>query len=177
MNIQDLFTGEALKQLQLRAERVAIPIIEADKTGCISVLTTTIGSERYAIPIESITAVYSDVLIIPVPGVPTFVAGIANVRGHIVSVLYMSSLLGLKVEIALRAAMFVVEAEAGSIGICVESIGEVLDLPMKQMNTTPTNLNLDHPEYFQGIFLDGTALINVHAILSDPRIIVDETVL
>lgn len=177
MNIQDLFSGDELKQLQLRAERVAVPINEDEKTGCISVLTTTLGSERYAIPIESITAVYDDVLIIPIPGVPAFVAGIANVRGRIVSVLNMSSLLGLKVETGICVVMFVVEAEAGSIGICVESIGEVLDLPMNQMNTTPANLNLDHPEYFQGIFLDGTALINMDAILSDPRIIVDETVL
>ncbi len=176
MNIQDLFSGEELRLLQLRAERVATPIAEEDKAGSIAVLTTTIGKEHYALPIDTITAVYDDVLIIPVPGVPGFVAGIANVRGHIVSVLNLGSVLGLKSEGKATSAMFVSETEAGSIGLCVESIGEVVELPTSQMNATPTNMNLDHPEYFQGIFLDGTALLNVNAILADPRLMVDDSV-
>ena len=45
MNIQDLFSAEELKLLQLRADRVAIPITEDEKTGRIAVLTTTIGKE------------------------------------------------------------------------------------------------------------------------------------
>ena len=175
MNIQDLFSAEELKLLQLRADRVAIPITEDDKAGRIAVLTTTIGKECYALPIDSITAVYDDVLIVPVPGVPSFVAGIANVRGHIVSVLDLRAILGLKSE-GITGAMFVTETKAGSIGLCVEAIGEVVELPLNQLNDTPTNINVDHLEYFQGIFLDGTALLNVTAILADPRLMVDDSV-
>ncbi|MCA0456532.1 MAG: chemotaxis protein CheW [Chloroflexi bacterium] len=177
MNIQDLFSGEELKLLQLRAERVGIPMHEDDKLGRISVLTTAINKERFAIPIDSITSVYDDVLIIPIPGVPGFIAGITNVRGHIISVLNLGSVLGLKTETILHGAMLVTETQNGSIGLCVEAVGEAVELPLNQMNPTPTNLNLDHPEYFQGIFLDGTALLHIHAILADPRLIVDDSAL
>jgi hypothetical protein len=36
-------------------------------------------------------------------------------------------------------------------------------------------MNVTHVECLQGIFPDGTALLNMSAILEDPRIVVDET--
>ncbi len=177
VNMQALFSDEELKQLELRAERVAIPIQDADKSGRIAVLITMINSERYAIPIDSIVSVYDDVAIVPIPGVPNFVAGIANVRGHIITVLNLGCLLGIKGDEANGGAVLVSESEATSIGLCVESIGDAAELPISQLNTTPTNLNLDHPEYIQGIFHDGTALLNIQAVLADSRLIIDEAAL
>jgi purine-binding chemotaxis protein CheW len=172
MKIQDLFSNDELNLLQLRADRIAAPVSQDDQVGRIHVLTTTLGQEKYAFPIEAIAAVYDDVLIIPVPSVPSFVAGVANVRGHIVSVLNFGSLVGLGSTTSESAAMLVVDSDDGNVGLRVESIGEVVELAANQMNPIPANMNLEHPEYFQGIFLDGTTLVNVKTMLSDARLLV-----
>lgn len=176
MKLQNHFSNEELNLLQLRAERIAATVSQDDQAGYIHVLTTTLGQEKYAFPIEAIAAVYDDVLIIPVPSVPGFVAGIANVRGHIVSVLNFSSLVGLGSVESESAAMLVIDSDDGNVGLRVESIGEVMELSTNEMNPVPANMNLDHPEYFQGLFLDGTTLVNVKTMLSDARLLVDASV-
>lgn len=174
MQLQEIFAPEELKLLQQRAERIAVPITEDDKSGRISVLTVLVRQEKYAFPIAAIKAVYKEVLIIPVPGVPAFVAGIANVRGHIVSVLDLASLMGLGITTSESGAMLVIDNAGGSLGMRVEAIGEVVELPLNQMNDIPANMNLDHQDYFRGVFLDGTALLNVNVLLADRRLQIDE---
>jgi purine-binding chemotaxis protein CheW len=175
MQLQTIFTREEWEILQLRAERVAAPLQEDDRAGYLTALIAVLRQEKYALPLDTITAVYERVVIVPVPCVPNFVAGIANVRGHILTVLDLAALLGLESSNnSAESAMLVTEADDGSIGFRVEAIGEVVELPMSQVNPVPTNMNIAQAEYLQGIFPDGTALLNLKAILNDSRLIIDE---
>lgn len=175
MHLKEVFSPEELRLLQQRAERIAVPITEDDSSGRVAVLTVIIRQERYAFPIAGVRAVYKEVLTIPVPGVPAFVAGIANIRGHIVSVLDLGALMGLGGLESESGAMLVVDNAGGSIGMHVEAIGEVVELPMSQLNPIPSSMSLEHQEYFQGVFHDGTALLDVRKLLADPRIQVDQS--
>ena len=49
--------------------------LEGDAGEAITALIAVIQHERYALPITEITAVYQDVVIVPVPCAPEFVAG------------------------------------------------------------------------------------------------------
>lgn len=175
MKLDELFTQEELEILQMRAARVAAPLQEEDRTGHITALIVVIHHETYALPIESIKAVYQSINIVPVPCVPNIVAGIANVRGHLISVLDLAAVLGLESGNASECGLVIADAGDSSIGFRVPTIGEVVDLPMSQMNPIPANMNVGQAEYLQGIFPDGTALLNLQAVLEDPRLVVDDS--
>lgn len=176
MQLNELFSPEEMEILRTRAERAAAPLLGEDRTGYLSALITTMNGERYALAINELTAVYHHVVITPVPCVPDFVAGIANVRGHIVSVLDLASLLGLgNSPDAFESAIVVANADGSSIGFRVDAVGEVAELAMSQMELIPANANLSRPDYLQGVFPDGTALLNLTAILADPHLIIDES--
>lgn len=175
MLLHELFSEEEFAILQQRAKRVAAPIQEERRSDSISALRVSICGEQYALPINSITLVYRDIAIVPVPCVPNFVAGIANVRGHLITVLDLASLLGLESDDAPVADLVMAKASDAVTGFRVETIGEVVELAADQINSVTTNMNLAHAAYLQGILPDGTALLNIEAILEDPRLIVDET--
>ena len=177
MRLQDLFSLEELNLLQQRAERVAAPLQEEAGAEHMTALVIILHSERYALMLDAITIVYHNVAIVPVPCVPDFVAGIANVRGHLISVLDLAAVLGLECgkELA-EAALVVAEAGDTRIGFRVETIGEVVELSMSQLNPVPNDINLAQPAYLQGLFPDGTALLNMRAILEVPRLVVDDSV-
>ena len=63
-----------------------------------------------------------------------------------------------------------------NIGFHVEAIGEVIELSVSDMTPVSPTINLTHPEYLQGIFPGGTGLLNIEAILQDPRLVIDETI-
>ena len=178
MQLQELFSQEEMALLQARAERVATPLQPKDKEGDINVLLVIMQGETYGLLLEAITAVYQDVTIIPIPCAPNFVAGIANVRGHLVSILDLAMLLGLEGSSNTSGAgLIVAEFEDAHIGFRVEVIGEVVELSTAGMNPVPANMNLAHPQYLRGIFPDGTALLDMKSVLNDPRLAVDEPTL
>lgn len=175
MSLHELFSEEDLALLRQRAERVAAPLRDEHSSDRMTALIVIMRGEKYALPINLITLVYSDVVIISVPCVPEFVAGIANVRGHLVSVLELSAILGVeRTENSSENALVVAEAGDASIGFRAQAVGEVVELPLNEMNPVPANMNLAHPEYLRGIFSDGVALLDLKSILEDERLKVDE---
>lgn len=177
MQFHEMFSEDELEILRLRAERIAAPLQEENKTGRISALVARMHGETYVLPIDAITMVIRNVALFPIPCVPKFVAGIANVRGHLVTVLDLAVLLGLESKDETSSSVLVVvEADDISIGFHVESIGEVIELSMSDLNPMSPAIHLAHPEYLQGIFPDGTGLLNLPAILQDSRLEIDETV-
>ena len=177
MPLHEMFSPEEMELLQLRAQRVAAPLQEKDKAGHLTALVAIMRGEKYALPIDAITVVYQNVDIIPVPCVPDFVAGIANVRGHLVSVLDLAAFLGLdSYDHTGGATLVVARAGDASIGFVVEAIGEVIELPMSQINFVSANMNLDQADSIQGIFPDGSVLLNMKAVLEDPRLVIDESI-
>ncbi len=175
MSLQDLFSEKELALLRQRAERVAAPLRDERSRDRLTALIVMMHGEKYALPIDLITVVYRDVVVIPVPCVPNFVAGMANVRGHLVSVLDLAAVLGVEgANNDAESALVVAAAADANIGLRVEVVGEVVDLAISQMNPVPPNMNLAQAEYLQGIFPDGTALLNLKAVLDDKRLVVDD---
>ncbi len=110
----------------------------------ITALVAIIQHEHYALPIAEITAVYQDVVIVPVPCAPDFVAGIANLRGHVLSVVDLGVLLGLPSRNdTAGAALVVAEADDASIGFRVEAVGEIVELALSSMNPITTTMNFE----------------------------------
>jgi purine-binding chemotaxis protein CheW len=168
MSIYDRFSEKELEILRARANRIVTTSRDDQARDVITALVISAGRETYAMPIDQLTAVYENIAVAPVPCVPSFVAGIANIRGHILPVLDLAVLLNVPREDTERRALIVVSDSDSSVALAVEAVGEVTTFLKQDLTSIPG-------AYLQGVMQDGVAVLDVAAILGDPALVVDET--
>jgi len=177
MSIYDTFSDAERAILQARSERAARQLISSkdDDHSTLTALIVHIGRETYALPIDMVLTVYQEMLIVPVPCTPSFLAGITNIRGHISSVVSLGTLLGAPEPLPLdNAALVMVANQDTSLAFQVDDIGAVQPFSLNEIIPLPTNLDVVHSNYVQGMLPDGATLLDVNAILTDPTLIVND---
>ncbi len=172
MSFYDHFSEEEVAILRSRAARIARTQNEVKPGEMLTALVIQAGGELYALPIEVLVAVYVEHSIIPVPCVPSYVAGVANIRGQVLTVLDLAILLNVSGGTA-RHALVVASDRETSIAFCAESVGETITFPNGDMQPVPAALNGD---YLQGVLPGGIALLNLKALFDDEALTVDESV-
>ncbi|MFT4725261.1 MAG: purine-binding chemotaxis protein CheW, partial [Colwellia sp.] len=89
-------------------------------------VTFKLDSETYGINVMQVQEVLRYSEIAPVPGAPTYVLGIINLRGNVVTVIDTRQRFGLKpADISDNTRIVIIEAEKQVIGILVDSVAEV----------------------------------------------------
>ncbi|MFC1960517.1 chemotaxis protein CheW [Chloroflexota bacterium] len=177
MSVYEKFSERELAILKARAERVASELQEDADSSALTALLVTMQGETYALPIDEIRVVHENILVEPIPCVPPYVAGMANVRGHILPVIDLAMWLGLKGRpINGPVSLIAVGTDDVNVAFYVESIGEVLALSLDKLATVPVTSTIERTMHLQGVLPDGTVVLNVAAILTDPSIVVDDVV-
>ena len=76
--------------------------------------------------------------IAPVPGAPSYVLGIINLRGNVVTVIDTRARFGLMgAEVTDNSRIVIIEAEKQVIGILVDSVAEVVYLRSSELTARP----------------------------------------
>ncbi len=134
-------------------------------------VTFMLDNEKYGINVMQVREVLRDIEIAPVPGAPSYVLGIINLRGNVVTVIDTRSRFGLPaVEINDESRIIIIETMDQIVGLLVDSIAEVADIPKSQIEITPNVGNDDSSKYIQGVHSrEGELLIlvAVEKVLSD----------
>src|SRR5271165_1325352 len=95
----------------------------------------------FGIPVERVQEVIASPAVTPVPLAPRAVAGLANLRGQIVTVIDPRPCLGFEERPAtMRPAMVVVRSENANVGLLIDEIGEVVEAPDNGFEAAPGNL-------------------------------------
>jgi purine-binding chemotaxis protein CheW len=86
-----------------------------------------VAGEHYALPVEQVLEVADLGEIAPVPGSPSEIAGVRNLRGQVIPVIGLATLLGLSGDEPSR----VVVAESGELraGLVVDEVLDVGEMP------------------------------------------------
>jgi purine-binding chemotaxis protein CheW len=109
--------------------------------------------------------------IAPVPGAPDYVLGIINLRGNVVTVIDTRLRFGLPEQEADDATRIVIiEADNQVVGILVDSVAEVVDMRMSEIDTAPNVGNDESSRYIQGVSSQSEELlilVDVNKLLSD----------
>ena len=88
-----------------------------------------LGGCRYALPMSSVAEVGRPPQLTRVPGLPAWVAGVANWRGRVLAVLDLRSLLAAEVgELDRRGRLVVLSHGGVRVGLMVESVAGGADL-------------------------------------------------
>jgi len=100
-----------------------------------------------------------------VPGAPDYVLGIINLRGNVVTVIDTRTRFGLTPkEVDDNSRVIVIETEDQSVGILVDAIAEVADIPKSEIEVTPNIGNDDSSKYIMGVYSGKGSLIILVAI-------------
>ena len=93
---------------------------------------------------------YSEIA--PVPGAPTYVLGIINLRGNVVTVIDTRHRFGLDSgELTDNTRIVIIEADSHVVGILVDSVAEVVYLRQSEVETPPNVGNEESAKFIQGV--------------------------
>ena len=108
-------------------------------------LTFLLGGEMFAIGILNIKEIIEYGSITEVPMMPSFIRGVLNLRGSVVPVVDLSARFGHEpTTVSRRTCIVIIEVESGDgetkqdIGIVVDSVSEVLEIPKGEIEPPPT---------------------------------------
>lgn len=173
----------AQRILEERARRLAEPP-EAPVTGeTVSLVVLVLGAERYGVDVRCVQEALPFDNVTPLPGAPAFWAGLVNLRGHLYPLLDLRAFLGLPGRPAALpdngaappAAKIVLVAAGGlEIGLLVDDVLEVRQVLRAAIG--PTLLEATGPArtLTVGVTPDLLAVLNVEALLADPRLQVQD---
>ena len=127
-------------------------------------VTFRLGDEKYGINVMQVQEVLRITEIAPVPGAPSYVLGIINLRGNVVTVIDTRNRFGLmSKETDDSSRIVIIETEDHIIGILVDSVAEVVELRASEIETAPNVGNDESSKYIQGV----TSIENELLILVD----------
>jgi len=118
----------------------------------LQMVTFRLAEETYGINVMHVQEVLRITEIAPVPGAPSYVLGIINLRGNVVTVIDTRSRFGLpSAETDDSSRIVIIEADKQVVGILVDSVAEVVELHQSEIDSAPNVGNEESSRYIQGV--------------------------
>lgn len=103
-------------------------------------LTFKLQNNSYAVGIEYVREINRMSEISEVPEAPTFVAGVMNLRGKVITVIDLRKRLHMPdTTVTKETCVVVVESEMGHVGVIVDSVQAVIQLQENQIDNCPVS--------------------------------------
>lgn len=118
-----------------------------EQSGDAQYLTFLINNEMFAINILGVKEIIEYGNITPIPMMPSFIRGVINLRGSVVSVVDLSARFGCAPSNITRRSCIVIiegipqqgdEPAGHDIGVVVDSVSEVLGIPSSDIEPPPS---------------------------------------
>lgn len=115
-------------------------------------VTFRLENETYGINVMQVREVLRYSEIAPVPGAPSYVIGIINLRGNVVTVVDTRERFGLPgTDITDNSRIVILETDNQVVGILVDAVAEVVYLRQSEIEVAPNVGNEDNARYIQGV--------------------------
>jgi purine-binding chemotaxis protein CheW len=135
-------------------------------------LTFRIGDEGYGIAIGFIMEIIGMQKVTKVPDTADYVKGVINLRGQVIPVMDVRLRFGLKErDYDERTCIVVVKIDAYSVGLIVDTVSEVVDIPEDSISPKPSIGKEKTNAYIQGM---GKLENEVKIILDVQKLLFDE---
>jgi purine-binding chemotaxis protein CheW len=85
----------------------------------------TLGGESFAVDLRHVREVFEVESVTVVPGMPSFLTGVTNLRGTVVSLIDLRGMLGLASEASALPFAVVIRQGARQIGLLVDHVPEI----------------------------------------------------
>ncbi len=130
------------------------------------------GEEESGIEIMHVLEVVGLKKITEVPDMPDFVKGVINLRGQVIPIVDVRTRFGMEtVEYDDRSCVLVVNMQEQQIGLIVDKVSDVLDIPEAQVQPPPKVSNRPGSRYISGL---GKAEEEVKVLLDVQKLLYQE---
>jgi purine-binding chemotaxis protein CheW len=118
----------------------------------IQVVSFKLGSEEYGVDIAQVQEINRMVAVTHVPRAPQFMEGVINLRGQLIPIIDLRTRFGMpRTEHTKHTRIVVTEIGAKRVGMVVDSVSEVLRLPVDQIEAAPDMITGVDTEYIRGV--------------------------
>ncbi|MDD2237161.1 MAG: chemotaxis protein CheW [Kiritimatiellae bacterium] len=115
-------------------------------------LTFRVGDEVYGIEIAYVTEIVGMQKITEVPDMPNFVRGVINLRGQVIPVIDVRARFHMEDRTYDdRTCVVVIQLNETSIGLVVDTVNEVMDIPAGQVSPPPKLGQGEGNRYIKGM--------------------------
>lgn len=115
-------------------------------------LTFLLAREDYGLEIRYVTEIIGIQKITRVPDMPNFIKGVINLRGKVIPVMDMRARFNLPArEYDERTCVIVVNIQEQALGLVVDRVNEVVDIPAEQVEPPPASAKGGASRYIRGI--------------------------
>ncbi len=117
-----------------------------------SLVAFTIETEEFALEIGSVQEINRCVEVTRIPNSSRHVQGVMNLRGKIIPVINLRSMLGFSEKTADEQSRIVVTEFSGVVaGFLVDSVSEVVQVPENEIHDPPAFGQVVEPHYVSGL--------------------------
>jgi len=115
-------------------------------------LTFRVGEEDFAIEIAYVTEIIGVQKITEIPDMPDFIKGVINLRGKVIPVMDVRTRFGLPARAYDdRTCVIVVKIGDIDVGLMVDKVHEVIDIPADKTSPPPLLGNGERSRYVRGM--------------------------
>ena len=126
----------------------------------VKVVSFHLGNEEYGVDIAQVQEIIRMVEITHVPRAPHFMEGVINLRGQLIPIIDLRTRFSMpRAETTKSTRIVVTEIGSKRVGIVVDSVSEVLNIPLEQVEDAPDMIAGVGTEYIQGVGKVGDRLI------------------
>ncbi|TWH64932.1 purine-binding chemotaxis protein CheW [Azomonas agilis] len=123
-------------------------------------VTFRLDDESYGVNVMQVQEVLRYTEITPVPGAPSYVLGIINLRGNVVTVIDTRQRFGLDpAPVTDNTRIVIIEVDRQVVGILADSVAEVVYLRQSEIETAPNVGNEESAKFIQGVCNKGGELL------------------
>lgn len=168
---------------ELRAQQLAQRETVEEPGEKIDVVVISLGDELLGIEVRYVSDIRLQEPLVRVPRTPVWVMGVTNLRGKIFSVIDLRSYIGLPPSQHTADGFFLtVQSQAMQVIFCVDDVPGVEVIQLKEVIAKGESMHHLPDGYVRAVIeRHGAAgwqpyitLLDMHALLSDPRLVVHE---
>ncbi len=157
--------------LRRRADSLAHEALADEADDRMGLLLFRLDEEWYAVKVGEVREIYQEYEVAPIPCVQSFILGVVNIRGEIISVTDIAALMRLRtsgsIDVGVSPAIVIQNATCTS-AMVVDEIGDIVDVPVDSVEPPLSVIDKIQAEYIAGSVYVGERLIglvNVDRIL------------
>ncbi len=118
----------------------------------LQLVTFSIGSEEFGVDILKVMEIIRTMEITKVPKAPAFVEGVINLRGLVIPILDLRRRFGLENKaVDMDTRIIVIEINGMTVGFVVDSVSEVLRIPVNTVEPAPPVVAGLDSDYISGV--------------------------
>ena len=142
---------------------------------CIEIVEFLLANENYGIESTYVREVYQLNDLTPIPCTPSFVLGVINVHGQILSVIDIKKFFNLPEKgLGDLNKVIILHSDSIEFGILADAILDVHSIPLKEIQPSLPTLTGIRKEYLLGVTEKRVVILDGQKLLTDKNIIVRE---